>query len=146
MSEIWCPSAARVADTNLTRFMDRLNTRKGLRLRDYGDLYTWSIEQPAEFWRELAGFADVRVDWGTGPAIANDSGEPSTQMPGARFFRDARLNFAENLCFYEDEQPALVFRNERGARREISYAQLRGTVARIADGLRSVGGLEETLR
>ena len=37
MSEIWRPSAARVADTNLTRFMDGLNTRKGLRLRDYGD-------------------------------------------------------------------------------------------------------------
>jgi len=139
MSEIWRPSAARVADTNLTRFMNRLNTRKGLRLRDYGDLYTWSIEQPAEFWRELAGFADVRVDWGTGPAIANDSGEPSTQMPGARFFRDARLNFAENLLRFDDEQPALVFRNERGTRRVLSYKELRATVARIADGLRSAG-------
>ncbi len=139
MSEIWRPSAARVADTNLTRFIDRLNTRKGLRLRDYGDLYTWSTEQPAEFWRELAGFADMRADWGTGPAIANDSGEPSTQMPGARFFRDTRLNFAENLLRYDDEQPALVFRSERGTRRVLSYKELRATVARIADGLRSAG-------
>src|ERR1700733_4514840 len=139
MSEIWRPSAARVADTNLTRFMDRLNTRKGLRLRDYGDLYTWSIEQPAQFWRELAGFADVRVDWGTGPAIANDSGEPSTQMPGARFFRDARLNFAENLLRFDDEQPALVFRNERGTRRVLSYKELRAEVARVAEGLRDAG-------
>jgi acetoacetyl-CoA synthetase len=139
MSEIWCPSAARVADTNLTRFMDRLNTRKGLRLRDYGDLYTWSIERPVEFWRELAGFADVRVDWGTGPAIANVSGEPSAQMPGARFFHDARLNFAENLLRFDDAQPALVFRNERGTRSVLSYKELRATVARIADGLRSAG-------
>jgi acetoacetyl-CoA synthetase len=139
MSEIWRPSAARVADTNLTRFMDRLNARKGLRLRDYGALYTWSIEEPAEFWRELAGFAEVRVEWGAGPAIAADNGQASTEMPGARFFRDARLNFAENLLRYGDEQPALVFRNERGARREISYAQLRGTVARIAAGLRAAG-------
>jgi acetoacetyl-CoA synthetase len=139
MSEIWRPSAARVADTNLTRFMDRLNTRKGLRLRDYGALYTWSIEEPAEFWREFADFAAVRVDWGSGPAIAGDSGQASTQMPGARFFRDAHLNFAENLLRYEDEQPALVFRNERGTRREISYAQLRGTVARIAAGLQAAG-------
>jgi acetoacetyl-CoA synthetase len=139
MSEIWRPSAARVADTNLTRFIDRLNTRKGLRLRDYSDLYTWSIEEPAEFWRELAGFAGVCAEWGTGPAIANDSGEPSTQMPGARFFRDARLNFAENLLRYDDEHPALVFRSERGTRREISYAELRVTVARIAAGLRAAG-------
>ena len=139
MSEIWRPSAARVADTNLTRFMERLNTRKGLRLRDYGDLYAWSIEEPAQFWRELADFADARVDWGSGPAIAADSGQPSTQMPGARFFRDSRLNFAESLLRFEDEQAALVFRNERGTRRVISYKELRSTVARVADGLRSAG-------
>jgi acetoacetyl-CoA synthetase len=139
MSEIWHPSAARVADTNITRFMDHLNTRKGLGLHDYGALYTWSIEAPAEFWSEFADFAEVRVDWGSGPAITADNGQASTQMPGARFFRDARLNFAENLLRYEDEQPALVFRNERGTRREISYAQLRGTVARIAAGLQAAG-------
>ena len=60
-------------------------------------------------------------------------------MPGARFFRDARLNFAENLLRYDDEQPALVFRSERGTRRVLSYKELRETVARIADGLRSAG-------
>jgi acetoacetyl-CoA synthetase len=139
MSEIWRPSAARVSDANLTRFRDRLNTRKGLRLRDYGDLYTWSVEEPAEFWRELADFACVRADWGTGPVIANDSGEPSAQMPGARFFRDTRLNFAENLLSHDDDQPALVFRNEQGTRRVLSYKELRETVARIADGLRTAG-------
>ena len=139
MSEIWRPSAARVSDANLTRFMDRLNTRKGLRLCDYGDLYSWSVEEPAEFWRELADFAGVRADWGTGPVIANDSGEPSAQMPGARFFRDTRLNFAENLLNYDDGQPALVFRNEQGTRRALSYKELRETVARIADGLRTAG-------
>jgi acetoacetyl-CoA synthetase len=139
MSEIWRPSAARVSDANLTRFIDRLNTRKGLRLCDYGDLYTWSVEETAEFWRELADFADVRADWGSGPVISNDSGEPSALMPGARFFRDTRLNFAENLLRYDDEQPALVFRNEHGTRKVLSYKELRETVARIADGLRTAG-------
>ncbi len=90
MSEIWRPSTTRVADSNLTRFMERLNTRKGLRLRDYGDLYTWSVEEPEAFWQELASFAAVRADWGNGPIIADDSGSPSTQMPGARFFSPAR--------------------------------------------------------
>ena len=139
MSEIWCPSAARVADTNLTRFTEGLNARKDLRLRDYGDLYRWSIEKPAEFWQELASFAAIRADWGTGPVIADDNGQPSTKMPGARFFPGAHLNFAENLLRYDDEQPALVFRNERGTRRMLSYKELRATVARIADGLRSAG-------
>ncbi len=60
-------------------------------------------------------------------------------MPGARFFPNARLNFAENLLKFDDEQPALVFRNERGTRRVLSYRELRAEVARIADGLRAAG-------
>jgi acetoacetyl-CoA synthetase len=139
MSEIWRPSPARVADANLTRFIERVNARKGLQLRDYDHLYAWSVDQPADFWMELALFADVRVTWGTGPAITDDSGRPSAQMPGARFFRDARLNFAENLLRYADDEPALIFRNERGTRKVISYEQLRESVARIADGLRALG-------
>ena len=136
MSEIWRPSGARIGDANLTRFIDCLNARQGLQLRDYGDLYAWSVAQPAEFWTELARFADVRADWGAGPALVKGAW---TQTPGACFFPNARLNFAENLLRYGDEQPALVFRNERDTRREISYRQLRETVARIADGLQAAG-------
>ena len=139
MSEIWRPSPARVADAELSRFMERVNARRGLQLRDYDHLYTWSVEQPADFWMEVALFADVRITWGTGPAITDDSGRPSTEMPGARFFRDSRLNFAENLLRYADDEPALVFRNERGTRKAISHKELGESVARIADGLRALG-------
>jgi len=139
MSEIWHPSPARVAAANLTRFIESVNARTGLQLRDYDHLYAWSVEQPADFWTELARFADVRIDWGTGAPITDEAGRPSLQMPGARFFRDSRLNFAENLLRFNDDQPAIVFRNERGTRSVISYKELRDTVARIADGLRAAG-------
>jgi acetoacetyl-CoA synthetase len=155
MSEIWRPSPARVADTNLTRFIASVNASKGLQLRNYDDLYAWSVSQPADFWGELARFADVRIDWGGGPALEDDrsaaEGIPRSasgatrdatrgdRMPGARFFPNARLNFAENLLRYRDEQAALVFRNERGTRREISYGELYEEVARVAAGLKAVG-------
>jgi acetoacetyl-CoA synthetase len=134
MSEIWRPSSAGVADANLTRFIASVGTRKGLQLRDYDDLYSWSISHSTDFWQELAHFADVRADWGAGPAL-----EHPNQMPGARFFPNARLNFAENLLRFRDERAALIFRNEREARREISYRQLHDQVARVADGLRAAG-------
>ena len=139
MSEIWRPSPARVADANLTRFIESVNARKGLELRDYDPLYAWSVEHPADFWTELARFADVRMNWGAGAPITDEAGRPSLQMPGARFFRDSRLNFAENLLRYDDDQPAIIFRNERATRTVISYKELRDTVARIADGLRAAG-------
>jgi acetoacetyl-CoA synthetase len=137
MSELWRPSPARIADANLTRFMQCLNARRDLQLRDYTQLYEWSVAQPADFWSELAHFADVRADWGTGPVLEN-----AQAMPGARFFPTARLNFAANLLKFDDEQPALVFRNERGTRSSLSYRELRREVGRIADGLRAAGVVE----
>jgi len=151
MSEMWRPSAARVADANLTRFIRDVNARNGLSIQDYAQLYTWSVEQPAQFWTEMARFANVRADWGSGPVIAagadagrtagapDAEGQLGARMFGAHFFPNARLNFAENLLRYDDDQPALVFRNEHGARRVLSYRELHETVARVADGLRSAG-------
>jgi acetoacetyl-CoA synthetase len=135
MSEaLWRPSAERVAGANLTRFTACVNARRGLSLRDFADLYAWSIAAPADFWVELAQFADVRAHWGTQPVL-----QEGTRMPGARFFADTRLNFAENLLRYRDEHPAIVFRDERGARRTLTFAELASEVTRVAAALAGMG-------
>ncbi|HTX06485.1 MAG TPA: acetoacetate--CoA ligase [Steroidobacteraceae bacterium] len=134
MTEIWRPSPARVADANLTRFSTCLNARKGLKLRGYEELHAWSVSQPEDFWTELARFADIRADWGAGPVLENRD-----RMPGARFFPNSRLNFAENLLRDQDTQAAIVFVNERGTRRRLSHRELHQEVARVAAGLRAAG-------
>jgi acetoacetyl-CoA synthetase len=134
MSELWRPSAARIADANLTRFMRCVNARRGTKLEDFTALHAWSVSSAETFWTEVARFADLRADFGTGPVIEN-----AQQMPGARFFPAARLNFAANLLKFDDDQPALVFRNERGTRRTLSYRELRAEVARVAAGLGDAG-------
>ena len=134
MSEVWHPSPVRIADANLTRFIACVNSRRGSSFEGYGDLYEWSCKRPDEFWPELARFADVRADWGPGPVLEN-----ADRMPGARFFPGAQLNFAQNLLRYRDEQPAILFRNEAGQRRELSYRQLCTEVARVASGLAEMG-------
>src|SRR5579871_338987 len=133
-SEIWRPSAERISAANLTRFIAGLNARHDLHLEGYGDLYAWSLADPQTFWQELAIFAAVIADWGTGSVL-----EHAQQMPGARFFPQARLNFAENLLRFRDEHPAIVFRNERGDREQLSYRRLAAEVARVAAGLRAAG-------
>ena len=134
MTEIWRPSAARTADSNLTRFAACVSARKGLRLDGYEQVYAWSVSRPEEFWTELARFADVRANWGAGPVLENPD-----RMPGARFFPNARLNFAENLLRHDDDHAAIVFVNERGTRRQFSHRELRREVARVAAGLRAAG-------
>ncbi len=134
MSELWRPSAARIADSNLTRFASCVSARRGLKLDGYAELYGWSVSHPEEFWTELARFADIRADWGAGPVL-----EHRERMPGARFFPNARLNFAANLLRHKDDRAAIVFVNERGTRRQICHRELQQEVARVAAGLEASG-------
>ncbi len=128
-SPIWTPSLFRIADANLTRFITFVEGR-GLRIADADALYRWSVERPADFWEALWSFADVAGDRGGGPAL-----EGGDRMPGARWFPGAKLNFAENLLRGPDAEPAIVFRNERGQRRELDWQSLRAEAARVAPGL-----------
>src|SRR5580658_9526265 len=132
-AHVWRPGPEQVSAANLTRFMLDL-ARRGVVVSDYSALHAWSISEPEAFWSELARFADVRAEWGAGPVLAD-----ARKMPGARFFPNARLNFAQNLLRHRDEQPALIFRNERGERTQLSFAALHDAVARVAAWLRSQG-------
>jgi acetoacetyl-CoA synthetase len=130
---VWTPSLFRIADANLTRFM-AFAAGRGAGGGDYESLYGWSIANPAAFWQALWDFCAVAGERGEGPALVDGD-----RMPGARWFPDARLNFAENLLRGPDAEPAVVFRNERGDRRELSWRELRAEVARIAAGLAADG-------
>ncbi|MGH8197603.1 MAG: acetoacetate--CoA ligase [Steroidobacteraceae bacterium] len=130
---IWTPSLFRIADANLTRFMAFAGTR-GATTDDCDALYRWSIGEAAAFWDTLWEFAGVAGKRGDGPALLNGD-----RMPGAQWFPGARLNFAENLIRGPDTEPAIVFRNERGMRRELGWKELRAEVGRVAAALRADG-------
>ena len=123
-----------MADSNLRRFIDCIAARRDLPTGDYAALHRWSLERPDAFWFEVAHFTDVKAEWAAAPVLENGD-----QMPGARWFPGARLNYAENLLHYRDEHPALIAYNERGQRRVLSYRQLCAEVARIASGLKEIG-------
>ncbi len=131
---IWTPSPQRVAESNLTRFAAFASARYGAPPGDYDALWRWSVDERESFWSAVIDFADVIHTPGVAPVLADRE-----RMPGARWFSDTRLNFAENLLARDDEKIALVFANERGARREMTYRELRAEVARVAAGLRDLG-------
>ncbi|HEU4648912.1 MAG TPA: acetoacetate--CoA ligase [Gemmatimonadales bacterium] len=143
---IWSPSPQRVAAANLTRFVELMRTRgAAVHDRDYESLWRWSVEHPEPFWSAVWEFCGVVADtdasgraWRT-VGIGLDRMAPPDAALGPRWFPDARLNFAENLLRYRDEQPALVFWNELGRQRVLSYAALAAEVARLAAALRASG-------
>jgi acetoacetyl-CoA synthetase len=134
MEPIWSPSAARIGRAQLTRFMHFVQERHKAPVHDYASLHRWSVEYPENFWGSLWDFVEVRAE-----QRATQIVEDGNRMPGARWFVDARLNYAENLLRLDDDSAAIIACDESGRRRELSWRELRREVARIADGLRRAG-------
>jgi len=131
---LWQPTEEQIKQSNMYRYMQFVNRRYGQAFDAYDDLYRWSVENIPDFWASIWAFMDSRA------------AEPYTQvvddaakMPGAQWFKGARLNFAENLLRYRDERTALVFKGEARPVERLSYAELYEAVGRMAAGLRASG-------
>ncbi|WP_422467859.1 acetoacetate--CoA ligase [Endozoicomonas sp. ALC013] len=133
MSALWIPDQNTITSSNLQAFINRVKEVTGLPLEDYSDLYQWSIEERPAFWQRLAEF--YRVQFHTQPSapLINDS------MPGAQWFPDSTLNYAEHLLQQRDNKTALVFQGENGRRRTLSYRELYQSVAAAQQGLIAAG-------
>ncbi|MEO7385812.1 MAG: acetoacetate--CoA ligase [Gammaproteobacteria bacterium] len=131
---LWRPNSERVDRAHLTRFIHFVRARHGLPLPDYAALHHWSVTEPARFWGDVATFCDLRFN--RRPDAVLEHGE---RNPGAHWFPGATLNFAANLLRFRDDRLALVWWDEVGARRALSYGQLYAETGRVAAGLRSLG-------
>ena len=112
--------------------MRDVGAASGLELAGYDDLYRFSIDRPADFWRHVWSFCSIRGEMGERVVVDLD------RMPGAKFFPDARLNFAENVLRRRDDRAAIIFNGE-GWRRTLTHAELYLDVGRFADALRQAG-------
>jgi acetoacetyl-CoA synthetase len=130
---MWQPSAERIAQANLTRFMTVVRECCGVDARDYTQLYDWSIAEPEAFWRTVWSFTDVIGE--SGETVLTER----HRMPGAQWFPQARLNFAENLLRRRDDGVAIVFRGEDRANSTLTYAALYDHVSLLAQGLHEAG-------
>ena len=131
---LWKPSKTRVKNANMTRFMHQINRDYGTNIKSYPQLHQWSIDNLSDFWAAFWEFLPVIRSKEYFTVI-----DDPMKMPGARWFPGARLNFAENLLRFGDDQVALIGRSETGPAVRVTYAQLRDKVARIAHMLADLG-------
>src|SRR5262245_17682542 len=98
---LWTPSQSRVSQSRLSAFTDWMGSRAGKTFADYKDLHDYSVNAPGEFWAGLWDFTGVIGEKGEPPYLVD-----AEVMPGARFFPNAQLNFAENLLSTRAPSPA----------------------------------------
>jgi acetoacetyl-CoA synthetase len=130
---LWTPSDARIEAAALTAFRREAETRSGRMLPDYDALHRWSIENGEGFWNLVWDFCGVVGERGARHV------ENGNAMPGARFYPDARLNFAENLLKKTGGGEALVFRGEDKVERRVTWDELHALVSRLQQFLLAEG-------
>jgi acetoacetyl-CoA synthetase len=127
-------------------FREYINRRRNLQLKTYEDLHSFSIGTHGQtrnlFWMDLWRYLDIKAS--VQPIIAIDETRGIATFP--EFYKDARLNFAENLLSRRgSEQTAIKLLNEDNLHdgpETVSWEQLRDLVRQLADAL-SVSGLSK---
>ena len=131
--KLWAPSQATIESAQVTQFARWCVHRYGLGFNTYPEFHRWSCDDNDKFWSGLWDWAGVRGR--KGDRILVDG----HRMRGAKWFPEARLNFAENMLRRRDATDALVFWDETGFRRRMSYAELHAQVSRAALAMRAAG-------
>ena len=134
---LWTPSPERIAAASVTAFRLAAERRWGVALPDYEALHAWSVAQPEPFW------TSVWEGDGVGGGVIGSRGErvlvDGHRMPGAKWFPDARLNFAQNLLRSRDARDAIVFWGEERVKNRMSHGELYRAVAHFAAALKEQG-------
>ncbi len=131
---LWKPSEERIKNSNMFRFMTFINGKYETSFIKYDSLYSWSIENIEEFWSSFWEYADIKCS--KQPEIIVDD---LAKMPGAIWFKGARLNFAENHLRYNDDRVAIIFKGENQDSLTVTYSELNREVARVAQSLKDSG-------
>ena len=131
---MWQLNALQAATTNIGRFMTEAAHRWNIEVPDYATLHQWSVERREDFWTTVWDFCAVRAATRGTPILRNGDA-----MPGAQWFPEARLNFAENLLRGDGPGDAIVFWGEDRVKRTISHDDLRAAVSRLQQALRAMG-------
>jgi acetoacetyl-CoA synthetase len=124
---LWTPSAERAARTELARFMKLAGKSS------YEELHRWSIDSSPEFWNLVWDFCEVRGERGRQTVV------DATRLPGAKWFPEGRLNYAQNLLRERDRSDAIVFWGEDRIKRRLSHDNLHRLVSRMAQALADAG-------
>src|SRR5258708_24077662 len=131
---MWKPSPSRAAATEMARFQSWAAERHGRSFDGYGELWQWSVDELEHFWGDIWEFTGVIASKPYERVLA------SREMPGARWFEGAELNYAENLLSGHDpSEIAVLHCSELRELDQISWGELASQVAAAAAGLRALG-------
>ena len=131
---LWTPTPEQIETAKITELRRAVSAQWQVGLPDSTALWRFSVDEREKFWRTIIDFCDLKGEtWGERDSVDVD------KLPGAKWFPDARFNFAENLLKRRDDGEALVFWGEDKVRRRMTFAELYDAVSQLAQALHTEG-------
>ncbi|MDX8512097.1 acetoacetate--CoA ligase [Mesorhizobium captivum] len=130
---LWTPTQDQIASAPMTAFMKAAAAKSEQAFSSYAELHRWSIDDREAFWSLVWDFCGLVGDKGERALIDGE------KMPGAAFFPDAKVNFAENLLKKTGGGLAIVFRGEDKVERRLSWNELNALTSRLQQLFLSLG-------
>jgi acetoacetyl-CoA synthetase len=131
---LWEPSQLLIDGSVMLEYMRWLAANRDLHFQTYAELWQWSIADLAAFWTSIVDFFDVAFQ------KSPDSILTHREMPGARWFQGAHLNYAQNVFRNASpDRPALMYQSESRPLATLSWAEFERQVASVAHALRERG-------
>ena len=143
---LWHPPSPET--TQIMTFLRFAEAKTGQKFADYASLHTWSVTDRTTFWDMVWDFCSVignkNSDGTAGSILSNgDTFHNLEGKPRARFFPNARLNYAENLLRRRDDAISVVFRAEdKITERQLTFKQLYNSVSQMQKTLIELGVTE----
>jgi acetoacetyl-CoA synthetase len=131
---LWLPHPTTAKESHMAHFIGYVNQQHQTAIENYPQLYQWSITCPEKFWTAVWNFTQIKAHHPWDQVLINPK-----DMLHAQWFSGAQLNFAENLLRHRGNEIAIIFRNEQGTKRTLTYEQLYIQVMQLAAAMRKMG-------
>ena len=131
---LWEPSEEFKENAKVSRYMKWLEDEKGLSFNDYEELWEWSVTELEEFWASIWEYCDVQASKPYTEVLS------SREMPGAKWFEGAELNYAEHAFRNaRPDEPAVLHQSELRPLSEVTWRELQEKVGALAASLKELG-------
>jgi acetoacetyl-CoA synthetase len=131
---LWTPSSSVQKDANLSAYMAWLEKERGKKFDNYHELWAWSVTDLEHFWDSIWDYFQVKASQNFTNVL------DKREMPGAKWFDGAKLNFAEHIFRNAtDKKPALLYKGEAEPLQKVSWQELIDKTTAFANYLKSQG-------
>ncbi|MBM7644433.1 acetoacetyl-CoA synthetase [Scopulibacillus daqui] len=131
---LWEPPEDAIKQSAMVRYMNWLKENRGYQFSSYDELWQWSVTHLEDFWSSIWYFFDVKA------SVPYTTVLEDADMPGAKWFKGAKLNYAEHIFRHiNKEKTAVIHASESRADGALTWKDLYEQTASIAEGLKQLG-------